>query len=106
MPKRPGCFAIELLIGGHRSFDIVSPQIADCRHLHILLIFERRHNAIEFAAAIADPDMPERDPVVGPRDARVGQDRKSTRLNSSHSQISYAVFCLKKKKHNHTSCCY
>src|SRR2546430_12226004 len=28
-------------------------------------------------------------------------DRKSTRLNSSHSQISYAVFCLKKKKRNH-----
>src|SRR2546430_9661832 len=39
-----------------------------------------------------------------PRD----RDRKSTRLNSSHSQISYAVFCLKKKKHNpphmHYSC--
>src|SRR5688572_32625741 len=30
--------------------------------------------------------------------ARSVQDRKSTRLNSSHSQISYAVFCLKKKK--------
>src|SRR2546430_10321964 len=29
---------------------------------------------------------------------RHGADRKSTRLNSSHSQISYAVFCLKKKK--------
>src|SRR2546430_6550077 len=29
----------------------------------------------------------------------VRSDRKSTRLNSSHSQISYAVFCLKKKKH-------
>src|SRR2546427_8373181 len=28
------------------------------------------------------------------------KDRKSTRLNSSHSQISYAVFCLKKKKKN------
>src|SRR2546430_14980698 len=28
------------------------------------------------------------------------RDRKSTRLNSSHSQISYAVFCLKKKKNN------
>src|SRR2546427_5667616 len=28
----------------------------------------------------------------------LGRDRKSTRLNSSHSQISYAVFCLKKKK--------
>src|SRR2546430_6435483 len=30
------------------------------------------------------------------------RDRKSTRLNSSHSQISYAVFCLKKKKRNDT----
>src|SRR2546430_5828467 len=29
-------------------------------------------------------------------------DRKSTRLNSSHSQISYAVFCLKKKKNKNT----
>src|SRR2546427_6893044 len=32
--------------------------------------------------------------------ARITADRKSTRLNSSHSQISYAVFCLKKKKQN------
>src|SRR2546430_6242246 len=31
------------------------------------------------------------------------QDRKSTRLNSSHSQISYAVFCLKKKKKKNIS---
>src|SRR5688572_32290965 len=30
----------------------------------------------------------------------LARDRKSTRLNSSHSQISYAVFCLKKKKKN------
>src|SRR2546421_5983458 len=30
---------------------------------------------------------------------RPDADRKSTRLNSSHDQISYAVFCLKKKKH-------
>src|SRR5438270_9669520 len=30
--------------------------------------------------------------------AQAERDRKSTRLNSSHSQISYAVFCLKKKK--------
>src|SRR3712207_7382465 len=29
---------------------------------------------------------------------KAGQDRKSTRLNSSHANISYAVFCLKKKK--------
>src|SRR3712207_7988118 len=31
-----------------------------------------------------------------------GADRKSTRLNSSHANISYAVFCLKKKKHKTT----
>src|SRR5688572_31253127 len=35
-----------------------------------------------------------REPEGGP----AAEDRKSTRLNSSHSQISYAVFCLKKKK--------
>src|SRR3712207_7755801 len=33
--------------------------------------------------------------------ARLHLDRKSTRLNSSHANISYAVFCLKKKKHTH-----
>src|SRR2546430_3880066 len=39
--------------------------------------------------------------VLDPADR---QDRKSTRLNSSHSQISYAVFCLKKKNTPSTSC--
>src|SRR5690606_39966414 len=54
---------------------------------------------------------------VGDRPANVDQplDRKSTRLNSSHVKISYAVFCLKKKKktkhsraartHNTRECC-
>src|SRR3989440_10942629 len=40
--------------------------------------------------------------------AGAAQDRKSTRLNSSHDQISYAVFCLKKKKKKYeisTECC-
>src|SRR3712207_7720832 len=32
-------------------------------------------------------------------EAEPGEDRKSTRLNSSHANISYAVFCLKKKKY-------
>src|SRR5688572_31017224 len=36
------------------------------------------------------------------RDHAPEEDRKSTRLNSSHSQISYAVFCLKKKKKKKT----
>src|SRR2546427_7937569 len=45
-------------------------------------------------------------PVLGPQclpEHRTGGDRKSTRLNSSHSQISYAVFCLKKKKREVTA---
>src|SRR2546427_10507525 len=43
-----------------------------------------------------------RTPIISdmgsPSSRQDGRDRKSTRLNSSHSQISYAVFCLKKKK--------
>src|SRR5438270_3377898 len=39
-----------------------------------------------------------RDRIVGAGHRHRRRDRKSTRLNSSHSQISYAVFCLKKKK--------
>src|SRR2546428_10302809 len=56
------------------------------------LAAERSHRrAAGFGADV--PSGPEREsrlPYV--------QDRKSTRLNSSHDQISYAVFCLKKKK--------
>src|SRR3712207_7489609 len=41
--------------------------------------------------------------VEGVRGAAALPDRKSTRLNSSHANISYAVFCLKKKKKNLTN---
>src|SRR3712207_7729851 len=37
-------------------------------------------------------------PTARPREISSRRDRKSTRLNSSHANISYAVFCLKKKK--------
>src|SRR2546430_10569313 len=62
-----------------------------------------------FRSHEADPQLPARRQDVGfgvatpqgvlrlERADRVHLDRKSTRLNSSHSQISYAVFCLKKK---------
>src|SRR5256885_4428196 len=40
---------------------------------------------------------------ISERNMMHGQDRKSTRLNSSHLVISYAVFCLKKKKKSKTS---
>src|SRR3712207_7044975 len=44
-----------------------------------------------------------RDAPATPPDPAPRRDRKSTRLNSSHANISYAVFCLKKKKHHQTS---
>src|SRR2546427_9650743 len=49
-------------------------------------------------AAVRVRMVPVQSRCVGGRDADLEGDRKSTRLNSSHSQISYAVFCLKKKK--------
>src|SRR3712207_7727495 len=61
---------------------------------------------LEIVLAVPDSvDRGERDVLVGAVVA--GEDRKSTRLNSSHANISYAVFCLKKKKkskHCRTSC--
>src|SRR5256885_12843753 len=42
-----------------------------------------------------------RDVTYGEDASQIRADRKSTRLNSSHLVISYAVFCLKKKKNSH-----
>src|SRR5690349_23995301 len=47
-------------------------------------------------------DLLRREAGVGQRDVLIERDRKSTRLNSSHVEISYAVFCLKKKKNMST----
>src|SRR2546430_13311444 len=44
--------------------------------------------------------------TLGDELGHLDRDRKSTRLNSSHSQISYAVFCLKKKKTSDYSSCW
>src|SRR3712207_8883697 len=47
---------------------------------------------------LASPYLEAPPPGQGSRSCRSRSDRKSTRLNSSHANISYAVFCLKKKK--------
>src|SRR3989449_8582835 len=70
-------------------------------------VLERLRGDRELDEPLADPRVrPRRPPVDGqlPRQRhetgdlrRVVPDRKSTRLNSSHGYISYAVFCLKKK---------
>src|SRR5688572_32238401 len=53
-----------------------------------------RKQAVENGAGTENKEHPRLSAASG----EVEEDRKSTRLNSSHSQISYAVFCLKKKK--------
>src|SRR2546430_5490462 len=53
-----------------------------------VMLVQRAVNLVDIAQIAAQPG----------KHAHVLRDRKSTRLNSSHSQISYAVFCLKKKK--------
>src|SRR5438034_7304535 len=50
---------------------------------------------------ICPRDLPTHPRLIAPHSPRF-RDRKSTRLNSSHTVISYAVFCLKKKKKNNT----
>src|SRR5206468_8622299 len=60
-------------------------------------LFRSRHTRDRF------PRPHSRDEPESCRRARRTRDRKSTRLNSSHDQISYAVFCLKKKKRGRTS---
>src|SRR5688572_6729164 len=52
----------------------------------------------DLGEADLDQIIPHLDWMLVPGGHVVCRDRKSTRLNSSHSQISYAVFCLKKKK--------
>src|SRR5258708_36897935 len=59
------------------------PICGEIRRLDLGGAWRRRHEA-QAAAAAQGPSCP--------------RDRKSTRLNSSHQIISYAVFCLKKKK--------
>src|SRR3712207_7067983 len=50
--------------------------------------------------ALPPSDLPSLIDAVHTALSQVGRDRKSTRLNSSHANISYAVFCLKKKNYS------
>src|SRR3712207_7442178 len=58
----------------------------------------RKATNAEYGVARSSGDTKERVVHHSLRAVEAGRDRKSTRLNSSHANISYAVFCLKKKK--------
>src|SRR3712207_7435856 len=68
------------LLAHHGALEVVHPEAQ--RHL-------RHHRRDHDPVRLDMRDVVEEQPA---------QDRKSTRLNSSHANISYAVFCLKKKK--------
>src|SRR5258708_29176505 len=57
---------------------------------------DRAHNGHDLAGLVVIVASS----IINSRQGRMVLDRKSTRLNSSHQIISYAVFCLKKKKKN------
>src|SRR3712207_7422616 len=58
------------------------------------LLADETADDVDLEIVFSSPDLAH---IVGRRSA-LAVDRKSTRLNSSHANISYAVFCLKKKK--------
>src|SRR5690606_42025707 len=76
-----------------RSSDLSPTLFADQALLHVL---------VSGPSSRSDQQSGEGCPAVG--DQPRGQDRKSTRLNSSHVKISYAVFCLKKKMYSPQYC--
>src|SRR5258708_17683604 len=82
-----------------RGLDLdIAHQILRAQDLRPRLAFELIRPADELAEIL--PGLGEaRRLFRSARDPERGVDRKSTRLNSSHQIISYAVFCLKKKRH-------
>src|SRR5256886_8457119 len=73
-----------------RTIEEIRGRVPGCKVEVLIPDFRGDWNALGIVLA-AQPDVLNHNTETVP-------DRKSTRLNSSHSQISYAVFCLKKKK--------
>src|SRR3712207_7675933 len=87
-PPRSTLFPYTTLFRSHarRAVEDLGPAIADdVRPDVMLLVSELVTNSVKYGSE--------------------GADRKSTRLNSSHANISYAVFCLKKKNNTYTPTC-
>src|SRR2546429_7213971 len=97
------CYYIRLVLSSHFFFfnDPATTEIYPLS-LHDALPISVADNgsggSVSYLLTVSYPD----DSDLQPAETRAGicVDRKSTRLNSSHGYISYAVFCLKKKKHN------
>src|SRR5256884_4459254 len=82
------------------DFLVVSPRAPSVVEEFLGRTRIRFYRTIDDALRSLDSKLYERDVAIVPYGSAT--DRKSTRLNSSHGYISYAVFCLKKKKHDIT----
>src|SRR3712207_7361354 len=94
-PPRSTLFPYTTLFRSVGERDRLQPALGD--QLQQLVVDGRDRRLV----GVADDDgLRGEPPVRGVQE--LGGDRKSTRLNSSHANISYAVFCLKKKKADRT----
>src|SRR2546422_2670277 len=88
-PPRSTLFPYTTLFRSHRGRGLGRPHLRRDRGAAPPSLSPARRNIGATGRELAHP---------ADRGAGPGRDRKSTRLNSSHGYISYAVFCLKKKK--------
>src|SRR2546430_9771887 len=104
--------ALDRRPGGKRGAALLRKALLKTRELGAGVRIARRHRAPRAGIAPLEVDVADAkaheillvrgEKLVFPKRLNA-IDRKSTRLNSSHSQISYAVFCLKKKKKSDSS---
>src|SRR3712207_8852441 len=90
-PPRSTLFPYTTLFRSASSVDLVV-------HVGTEISGQRRVREIVALPGRAENGVVETADVFTSRNGRLVRDRKSTRLNSSHANISYAVFCLKKKQ--------
>src|SRR5262245_64088795 len=111
--SRSSSFPVHLLFHDTAATEIYTLSLHDALPIspHYVAVVQPEGGILEVEPAIAAQSHSR--PPQGRKFARANWcerlDRKSTRLNSSHLGISYAVFCLKKKKNKttpDTACCY
>src|SRR5258707_5890899 len=91
-PPRSTLFPYTTLFRSYCFFTIIAPILVLIAAAFSTYTWSGRFTMINFEYLWSSPDVRE----------TLQKDRKSTRLNSSHANISYAVFCLKKKKQKMT----
>src|SRR3712207_7799081 len=96
-PPRSTLFPYTTLFRSQRAAGV---ELLEARELQAVGLLQTR---LAGRPGRALPGAAEDERAVTAGLGQLGEDRKSTRLNSSHANISYAVFCLKKKSTNETA---